>query len=232
VAGRLLELLAKGPALIVSLPANSADLARAAAEGGADALKVHIHVVHEASGTQFGDLAAERANLEAVLATGLPTGIVPGAGDQLPTPEEMHALAAMGIDFFDLYVHDMPAWLVGFPGMTRAIAIDHQWDAQTLGQLAALRFEMIEAAVVPHERYGKPLSVGDLGIYRRVRQATKLPIIVPTQKAIRPEEVGLLAGEIGINAIMIGVIVAGRDPESLRAATERFAEAVRGYGRS
>jgi len=226
VAGRLLALLAERPALIVSLPANSPELAQAAADGGADALKVHLNVRHEASGTRFGALSEERANLEAIIGLGLPTGVVPGAGDQLPSPEEIDAVAAMGMDFFDLYAHDMPAWLVGFSGMTRAIALDHSWDAGSLRQYAALGFELIEAAVVPHEGYGRPLSVADLASYRRLRESTDLPLIVPTQRAIRPEEAPMLVGPIGINAIMIGVIVTGREPRSLRAATARFAAAL------
>jgi len=226
VAGRLLSLLTERPALIASLPTNSPDLARAAADGGADALKVHLHVRHEASGTQFGDLAAERSNLEAILATGLPTGVVPGAGDYLPTPGEMRDLAAMGLDFFDLYAHDMPAWLVGFEGLTRAIAIDHSWQPDDLTQFAGLGFELLEAAVVPHEGYGRPLNAADLAAYRRIRQATALPIIVPTQRAIQPEEAALLTGVIGVNAIMIGVIVAGWEPGGFRVATELFAKAL------
>jgi len=226
VAGRLLGLLAERPRLIVSLPGNSPELAKAAAEGGADALKVHVHVRHEASGAEFGDLAQERGALEQILSLGLPTGVVPGAGDRLPSRGEMQALAAMGMDFFDLYAHDMPAWLVDFPGLTRAIAIDQTWRAEDLAEYAALGFELVEAAVVPHEGYGRPLSAADLATYLRVRKATKLPIIVPTQRALRPEEAGLLVGRAGVNAIMIGVIVTGREAESLGAATARFAAAV------
>lgn len=226
MAGRLLSLLAERPRLIVSLPANSPDLARAAADGGADALKVHLHVRHEASGTQFGDLAQERPALEQILAVGLPTGVVPGAEDQLPTPQEMSDLVAMGMDFFDLYAHDTPAWLVGFEGLTRGIAIDRAWETASLRQFAALGFELLEAAIVPHEGYGQPLSVADLAAYRRVREATNLPIIVPSQRALRPEEAPLLVGPIGLNAIMIGVIVTGREPGSVRAATERFVSAL------
>jgi len=228
VAGRILSLLAERPRLIVSLPANSPELARAAADGGAEALKVHIRVRHDASGTQFGSLAEERANLERILALGLPTGIVPGAGDHLPTLQEMQELAAMGLDFFDLYVHDTPAWLVGFAGMTRAVAISEVAQCDQLRDLEALGFELIEAAVVPHEGYGKPLSVADLVAYRQVRGATQLPIIVPTQRAIRPEEAPILLRETGVNALMIGAIVTGRKPTSLRAATEQFAAAMRG----
>lgn len=228
MAGRLVSLLAEGPRLIVSLPANSPELARAAQAGGADALKVHLHVRHDASGTQFGSLAEERAALEQILALGLPTGIVPGAGDRLPTPEEMRELAEMGVDFFDFYTHDTPAWLVGFTGMTRAIAISSPAQCDQLGDLEALGFELIEVAIVPHEGYGRPLSVADLVAYRQVRRATSLPIIVPTQRAIRPEEAPVLLRETGINALMIGAIVTGREPASLQAATAQFAAAMRG----
>jgi hypothetical protein len=227
VAGRLLARLREGPRLIVSLPANSPELARAAAEGGADALKVHTYVRHDASGTQFGSVAEERAHLEQILAVGLPVGIVPGAGDRLPSPAEMDELAALGLDFFDFYAHDTPAWLVGFEGMTRAVAIDTTAAIPTLPDLEALGFQILEAAIVPHDGYGRPLSVADVVAYRQVRAATTLPIIVPTQRAIRPEEAPLLVHEIGIDALMIGAIVTGREPDSLRAATAAFAAAIR-----
>jgi hypothetical protein len=226
VAGKLLALLAARPRLIVSLPANSPELARAAADGGADALKVHLYVRHDASGTQFGSLAEERESLEQILALGLPTGIVPGAGNRLPSPAEMSELAAMGLDFFDFYIHDTPAWAIGLSGITRAVAISTADQAKSLPHLEALGFELIEAAIVPHDGYGRPLSVADLTSYRRVREATRLPIIVPTQRAITPGEVPLLVHDIGINALMIGAIVAGRTPDSLRAATQQFAAAV------
>jgi putative N-acetylmannosamine-6-phosphate epimerase len=226
MAGRLLASLLEGPRLIVSLPANSPELAEAAAEGGADALKVHLHVEHEASGTQFGGLEEERDALSAILGLELPTGVVPGAGDALPTREEMNELAAMGIDFFDLYARDMPTWLISFDKMTRAIALDEAATPEDVGELESMGFEMLEVAIVPHEGYGRPLSVADLAAYRAIRRATSLPIIVPTQRAIDPGEVSVLVREVGVNSVMIGAIVTGREPEPLRAATEEFAAAL------
>ncbi len=228
MAGRFLSLVTTGPRLIVSLPANSLALAQAAAEGGADALKVHLHVHHDASGTQFGNLEEERERLAEIVALGLPVGIVPGAGERLATREEMQALAEMGLDFFDFYAHDTPAWLVRFSKMTRAVAINSVAQGEMLKDLEMLGFEVIEAAVIPHEGYGRPLSVADLVAYRKVRAATKNPIIVPTQRAITPEEAPILIEDIGIEALMIGAIVTGREPESVRAATKRYAAAVRG----
>ncbi|PJB63418.1 MAG: hypothetical protein CO095_16530, partial [Armatimonadetes bacterium CG_4_9_14_3_um_filter_58_7] len=64
--------------LIVSLPANSPELAIAAIAGGAECLKVHIRVHHDASGTHFGSLEDERGNLESILSVAgtVPVGIV------------------------------------------------------------------------------------------------------------------------------------------------------------
>ncbi len=221
MGGKLLALLSERPRLLVSLPQNSPELARAAADGGADALKVHINVRHEASGTKFGSLAEERGNLEAILAVNLPTGIVPGTAECLPSRDDMRQLATMGVDFFDLYVHDMPAWMSRLEGMTRTAAIGPDTPLETVPFLSHLGFQILEAAVIPHEGYGKPLSVADLMLYRQIRAATDLPIIVPTQRAITPEDVPALL-DTGINALMIGVIVTGREAESVREATERY----------
>jgi len=226
VAGRLLSLLRERPGLIVSLPANTPELARAAAEGGADALKVHLRVRHLASGTHFGDLTAERPRLEEVLAVGLPTGIVPGAGDRLPAPEEMATLGAMGFDFFDMFARDMPAWMLSLTDLTRVVAVDAQVGAEALSALEAVGAEAIEAAVVPPEGYGQPLRAADVATYRRLREATRLPIIVPTERAVTPEEALLLVGAAGVSALMIGSIVTGREAESVLAATRRYAAAL------
>jgi hypothetical protein len=223
--GRLLTLLRDRTRLIVSLPANAPALAQAAAEAGADALKVHINVRHEASGTVFGSLAEEEEKLEGILALGLPTGIVPGVAASLPSPDDMHQLEAMGVDFFDLYDHDMPLWLARWQGMTRGIAASHTTPAESIAEFDGMGFELLEAAIIPHDGYGQPLTAADLAVYRRVRRATKLPMIVPTQRAIQPEDVPMLAG-LGVNAIMIGAIVTGREPASVARATDRFAAAL------
>ena len=64
--------------LIVSLPRNDRDLARAAIDSGADLLKVHVNVHHRASGTAFGSLQEEMDRLNAILDLHVPTGLVVG----------------------------------------------------------------------------------------------------------------------------------------------------------
>jgi len=228
MAGRSLALIRERPRLIVSLPQNDPELARAAMDGGADALKVHLNVTHDASGTRFGTLDEERNRLEDIIAIGLPVGIVPGVADSLPSRSDMDELARMGIDFFDLYDHDMPAWMTNFDAMTRTIAASDRTPLSAVAQVERLGFEMLEGAIIPHDGYGLPLSVADLMNYQQLRAATNLPIIVPTQRAIVPNDLPSLL-QIGIDALMIGAIVTGRTPDSLRKTTSDFAEAISSY---
>ncbi|MHB9107424.1 MAG: hypothetical protein ACYDCO_10255 [Armatimonadota bacterium] len=223
---RSLELMTAGPTLIMSLPANDPELARAAARGGADVLKIHIRVHHDASGTHFGTLAEERDRIAAIIdAFDGPVGIVAGATDPA-TPEEMAGLRELGIDFFDLYLSYMPAWMWQLEGMAKAVALEPAYTMHQALALEALGADLIEAAIIPHDGYGQPLTMADLAAYRDLRDTIDLPIIVPTQRAIRPEEATLITRECGIEALMIGAIVTGKTPQSIEEAVRAFKKAL------
>jgi hypothetical protein len=215
-----------GPALIVSLPQNSQELAQAAKAGGADALKVHINVAHEASGTRFASLAEERPALEKVLALGLPTGLVAGGAERVASPSELREIISLGFDFVDLYAHHWPAWMLGEKRITKIAAVDGSYGPHQVSALMRLGFEALEAAIVPPEGYRRPLTARDLASYSLLREATARPIIVPTQRAISPEEAPLLVRDLGLNAVMIGAVVTGKDPRSLEQATAAFKQAI------
>ncbi|MHB9133462.1 MAG: hypothetical protein ACYDBB_20545 [Armatimonadota bacterium] len=225
---RIVELLQKGPTLIMSLPANDPDLARAAMGGGADALKVHIRVHHEASGTHFGTLEEERKKLEEIVSIFPgPVGIVAGAQDPA-TRQEMAELRRMGIDFFDLYASHMPAWMWRIQGMGKAVALESTYSVHQAIALESLGADLIEAAIIPHEGYGKPLTLADLAAYRDLHDTVDIPIIVPTQRAILPEEAGLITNECGIEGLMIGAIVTGRTALEIELAVKQFKAALKG----
>lgn len=224
--------------LLVSLPHNQPALARAAVNGGAEGLKVHINIEHKASGTRFGSFKEERENLEAILAeVNVPVGIVPGA-EQMASRQDMQALAEIGIDFFDAYAHDMPAWMLsmGDNPMSTMVALhcDYTWDDQKailegLQHVEGARVDMVEASVIPHEGYGKPLCALDLSRYAAIGRCSKVPVIVPTQRAIEPDEVGLIR-DCGIAGLLVGAIVTGRSAESIEAATSAYRAAIDALG--
>jgi len=229
-AGRLLQLMVSRPALIVSLPRNDPDLARAAASGGADALKVHINVHHDASGTHFGSLAEERGAFERILsAVSIPVGIVTGAAT-MASRRDLDALREMGLDFFDAFAHHMPTWMLSFEGMARIAAIDASYSPQDLSLLESLGAQAFEAALIPHSEYGTPVTLRDVARYRALCAATRRPVIVPSQRKIEPSETALLVQQAGARAIMIGAIVTGSEALSIERSAAAFRAALDALG--
>ena len=218
------------PKLLVSLPANDPDLAKAARDGGAAALKVHINITHAAAGIHFGSLAEEVAALEAILALGLPVGIVPGDAGAMVAPDELAQLAVMGLDFCDMYLGAMPAWMLSAPPLAIMAAVGsadmpHAERLRSLGEMKSI--DMVEASLIAPDGYGAPLSVADLCDYTTVTRLVgpSRPVIIPTQRRILPEDLPALAAT-GIRGLLIGAIVTGKDCAAIEAATRRYAEAL------
>src|SRR3990170_2178975 len=145
--------------LIVSLPRNDRDPARAAIEGGADLLKGHVDVHHPASGTVFGSLQEEMERLDAILDLDVPTGLVVGE-ERMVSRVELPLLRRFA--FLDAYLTYLPLYLYA-AGVPVVPAIPHDYPADALSFLRALRGEWTEAALVAPDGYGKPPGAGGLG---------------------------------------------------------------------
>lgn len=220
----LKQLSSPGMTLIMSLPANDPVLCRAAFEEGADAVKVHINVEHRASGTRFGQLGEERAALEEMLACAAgPMGLMIG-GSLEAAALDVFAASQMGFDFFSAYAHHMPAGLQT-PDQTWMIACDGTYSPDEVEAMQRMGVQVLEASIMPGAEYGQPLSLRDMLCYGALRAHTQLPVVVPTQRAIRPEEVRALA-DAGMNGLMIGAVVTGRTEESIRRAVCEFRNAI------
>lgn len=211
--------------LIVSLPANDVVLARAAASAGADSLKVHLNVTHAASGTLFGDFAAERDKIEKIIASvPIPVGVMPGA-DAVATAAEMESLARMGVRFFDIYEYHMPEAFWSLEGMEAMPALGMESAPDAPERLNARGARYVEASVVPHAEYGAPLSVQDLQMYADLAARLDGAMIVPTQKRIQPDQARMLA-LAGVKGLMVGKIVTGDTALSIRDAVKKFRKAI------
>lgn len=223
---KLLKLFDKNKlTLIVSLPDNSLDFAKAAISGGADALKVHCNIKHKASGVSFGSLAEEGAKLDAILSQSkIPVGIVPGA-DKKPTLEELKEIVKMGFDFVDMNITEMPEYVYDVKGITKIAALQNEKQLETVVETKKSNVEALEAAVIPHLGYGQTLTIGDLRCYISIAISSGLPVIVPTQRKIGADEIPILA-ETGIKSVMIGAIVTGKTPQLIEKATRDFRKSI------
>jgi hypothetical protein len=209
---------------LVSLARNDLDLAKAAIGGGAQGLKVHINVDHFASGTHFGSFAEERNSLarivEAAAAGDCSVGIVPG-GAPFATEAEFADLAALGIDYFDAYPADAPAWTLTQPYLDKMMAAYHGVSADTMQSFERLGMQLCEASILDHRDYGKPLSALDLAHYAELATALSVPIIVPSQKKIEPTDIPALR-RTGVKGVLLGAVVTGNSAASLEAALRAF----------
>ena len=212
------------PVLIMSLPANDPALCRAAFEEGADVVKVHINVEHRASGTHFGRLAQEGQALRQMLSEAKgPMGLVPGASMEAVRMDIQEA-SEMGFAFFSTYIHHMPVLETPVPQAWMA-ACDGSYDLSEIKAVKRLGAQVLEASVMPGAEYGQPLSMRDVMRYSLIAEQTDLPMVVPTQRFIRPQELAALA-DAGMRGIMIGAVVTGRTEDSIRRGVAAFRNAI------
>ena len=220
------------PALLVSLPRNDPELARAAIDAGAEGLKVHVNLHHAAADAGFGSWQQEASAIERICALGAPVGIVPGTADTMCSPQDMQAMADTGIDFVDAYLSDMPAWMLDTDTGIHIMAAVSYHDLPPHGTPQGLtlisQVRMLEASVLPHQEYGKPLCLADLKTYAYLAEMMRpvdVPVVVPTQREILPQQVASLH-KVGVRGILIGAIVTGKQPDSIARVTGEFRAAV------
>ncbi len=210
--------------LIMSLPVNDPALCAAAFDAGADVVKVHINVQHRASGTHFGRLSEERGALETMLAHKAgPMGLVTG-GTLEAAGLDLDGAAAMPFSFFSLYAHCAPtaALRCSVPLM---LACDSTYSLDEVEYMADAGASVLEASVIPGAEYGTALSARDLMRYRAIARRTTLPVVVPTQRRIEPDDAALLRAA-GVKGLMIGAVVTGRDASSVARAVTAFRRAI------
>ncbi|MFN8613406.1 MAG: hypothetical protein U0931_38060 [Vulcanimicrobiota bacterium] len=221
---KLLSLLSRKFALMVSLPRNEARLAEAAVKAGAQCLKVHINCHHFASGTTFKAWKDERkAILEVLGAVDVPVGIVTGEETQ-PDAEDLADIQSQRFDFWDLFAKFTPPGHLKL-SMGRMVAVDSGWTPDLMKALEQIGIHIIEGSVIPKTEYRTPLNLVDLATYLRLTQASNMPVLIPTQKAVKPHEVGALQ-KVGAAGLTIGAVVTGLDEDSLRLATRGFAQHI------
>jgi len=215
--------------LVVSLPENNLELARAALEGGAQAIKVHANVWHRASGHTFGTYEENRLFLKDLIALckDVPVGLVPGGEDAFITREERLEVEQMGLRFFSSYIHHLPCYMMESRVLTKMAAIDDTYDQNTLEAVRQSGIDILECSIQPGARYGAPLNYADILRYSHISAKAGKPTLIPTQKKICPEEVKHLY-EAGCKAVMIGAIVMGKEPsaEQVKEVTGQFRNAV------
>ncbi|MCM3740589.1 hypothetical protein M3210_09930 [Oceanobacillus luteolus] len=223
MTNRLNELLSNpNLPIIVSLPENKLELAEAAIEAGADALKFHIQVDHRASGNRFLGLEEYRDVFTTVREKFAgPIGIVIGDDIETVNETDLHSLKEVGFDYYSLYAKHISSKLLVQDQLAQTVAVDNEFDPTHAKALEVLDVKALEISVVKGENYGTPLHLEDIVSYINYRKNTDLPLIVPSQKKLVPTDLKVLR-DIGINAVMLGAVTIGATKESIHQSISEF----------
>lgn len=205
--------------LIVSLARHDLDLAEAALDNGAYALKTHLNAYHRATGTTFGTFAEERPFFEALARLGCPLLVMAGQ-ETVPSAEEMDALADLGFEGFNVYVDHMQPHLLKSK-LRPMPALSATSTPEDAIRIAALPGCIIEASIQPFERYGTAMTDEDLARYAAIAEVSPVPVIVPSQLGFTGPDLDRLRAA-GIAAPLLGAIVTGDTTESMKKALTRL----------
>ncbi len=212
--------------LIVSLPANNIEFARAAIRGGANAVKVHINVFHRASGNTFGSFDENQEFFDQLFSEfSGPIGIVPGGSSKDILETELNKIEEKGFSFYSMYMHETSTSLLRMKSIAKTVAGDFTYQENDISLLKDFGISAFEASIVPGEQYGDPLTVKNLINYKEIVNKVKIPVILPSQKKLIPEDVQLLH-QAGISAVMIGAVVTGKEVGSIERSTYEFKNAI------
>jgi hypothetical protein len=209
--------------VIVSLARHDLDLAKAALDAGATAIKTHLNAYHRATGTTFGSFTEERPFFEELAKLGAPLLVMAGQ-ETVPTAAEMDALHVLGFEGFNVYVdhlqpHLLQSRLRPMPALAATSTAD---DVQ---KIAAIPGCIIEASIMPFGRYRTAMTETDLQRYREIVAAVDVPVIVPSQLALSPDDAVKLR-QIGVAAPLLGAIVTGDTTTSMSQAVKAIVDHI------
>ncbi len=193
---RLLELLkTKKMTLIVQLPENTREMAEAAEQAGADAIVVR-------DGEDAADI---------IKTVKIPVGVDISAKNPV---EEKEIKAHDRFDFISFHFEALKAVAKRVkPGKILALNDDYTLD-KIIG-VEDTGAEAIDAAILPLSQNSKELAVGDLQNYIGIAISSGLPVIIPTQRVIKPSEVAIIA-DTGAKGMILTDKVLGDSAKSLK----------------
>lgn len=205
---RLLDILnSKKFSLMVYLPENKPALARLAESLGADALMVK------------NDEMAELI----VKAVKIPVGVDVGA--EKISVKELKALE--DFDFINFSLEELSTFAKHKKG-SRVVALDDKFTLDRLMQVEN-KADIVDAAIISVNHLGKELIVGDLQNFIAIALSSGLPVIIPTQRRIKPSEVAIL-WDTGAKGLMLTEVVLGNTEKSIEKNFKEYLIALEDLG--
>ncbi|MFA6548710.1 MAG: hypothetical protein WCT39_02090 [Candidatus Margulisiibacteriota bacterium] len=192
--------------LIVEVPANDPAVMEAAALAGADALQLK---------------GVPRKMIEGIA---LPVGVLI-EGKTAKNEKDVKTIVKMGFDFINVDADAFGDHIAGLKGVSKVLALGSKFSVDKLIGISSLQGAALDAAIIPTGDWGKELVVGDLQNYISIILSANIPVIIPTQRAVRTSEVAIIA-DTGAKAILLTETVMGNTPAQVEKTVREFRLAI------
>ncbi|MCX5751673.1 MAG: hypothetical protein NT099_08450 [Candidatus Saganbacteria bacterium] len=213
---KLLNVLNKNTfSLLVELPSVDAVMVEAALAGGADAILFSISDPQELKDSK-------KEILRLIEEVEVPMGLSVAALDGQAEKSLKEILAE--IDFIEV-AEESIGKIKKVKGINKLVRLDNSYSMEDLLRLAEEGAELVDAAIMPKSRQQKEMTIGDLQQYISIVISAGLPVIIPTDLAIKPSEVSIL-WDTGAKAVLLTHKVLGCDPRAVEKNVRQFRIAV------
>lgn len=190
--------------LIVELPENTVEFAQAAEKNGADAI-----IIREGYGEE-----------ETILnSVSIPVGV----DLNKKKSEESKKLMELDFDFVNFHPEVIEGYLN--KEKTKIVALDESFTLDKLMHMMDEKIDAIDAAIIPPNQLGKELIVGDLQNYIAIAMSSNIPVMVPTQRSIKPSEIPII-WDTGAKGLILTKVVLGDNIKSFTKAVSEYRIAV------
>ncbi|MDI6730964.1 MAG: hypothetical protein QME05_00080 [Candidatus Margulisbacteria bacterium] len=205
--------------LIVSLPENDLEMAEAAFAAGADALQLLLNM------REFNTIDQERKTIINILKiVEAPIGISIGSHKDLHK-KELNEIEKLGFDYINIGVEHLSPDLLKSKKLARVLSLNSRYTLDELIELTHNSFQAVDAAIIPTADPETDLVVGDLQSYISIILSANLPVIIPTQRHIRPSEVSIIA-DTGAKGLLLTKTVLGTTAKHVADAVCKFKTAI------
>jgi hypothetical protein len=208
--------------LMAILPHNNDEYARAAYEGGADAIVLGIDKTESMFPGLFGSFDLQEDSINEILSTSsIPVGI--SIGDSRPlTPESWERIATKSFSFVNMYAHHMPPFVLEDRRMEKLVTIGAGYMVEQIKSMSEMdQVVALEAAIVSSQGRTQVFSVLDLSTLRMISKLSTKPVILRAQKRLELGDIRSLS-EVGLKGITL-------DPSALEPGVEAYRDAIRSY---
>jgi len=181
--------------ILADLQSNSRELAIACEQAGAQSIILHFND-DNSHGSRFGSLDIEEQSLRDCIGS-VDTSLGIWIGDSRPLDTLVwEKCVALGFSFVIMQAHHMPTFVWKDNRIPKFVGIGPGYILEQVRTLAEFQeVSSLVASLTPPSGHGLPLNLFDVATLKLITTLSKKPVLYSTQRKVRIEDVGLLAGE-------------------------------------